>query len=178
MAVNALIFRSGDTGTITLPGNWNNNDNFIMLIGAGAGGSSSCWSNNFNGTYNFNSGGGGGSGAFILTNNVQLVPGETYNYQTGVGGLLGTDPISNGNPIPDARVGDPTRFWNDGGSIELHAGGGQGGRHIDYTTGGLGGAGGTVESLVGQGTGTIARNGAAGGNGATRTSTFGTFFVP
>jgi hypothetical protein len=134
-----LIYLLSGT-TITLPNDWNPNNNKIYLIGGGGGGGQGF----YNGS-SIGAGGGGGGGGFLLVQNFSAAPGAIISYAVGSGGGNG-------------QFGGSTT-WNSG------AFGTNGGAPGNVTSGGAGGIGGTFNGGNG-GTGTgIAGAGNAAGSG-------------
>ena len=113
--------------------------------GGGAGGGSNT---------NNRQGGGGGGGAYRITNNIPVIPGNTYNIFIGSGGA---GIVGNGAP-----GGTTTATF---GPIVVTANGGAGGSGVSSGNNGTGGLGGSEGSFNG-GNGANGNNGTWGGGGS------------
>ena len=109
----------------------------LLLVAGGGGGAGNA--------YGGGSGGGGAGGRRDLTGqSINPSGGETYTAVVGVGGGGGSSDFS-GAGSPDAESGGESKFYDSTETYsESSAGGGQGGRYVEFdsASGGDGGSGG------------------------------------
>lgn len=174
------VLTTTGTQSWTVPGDWNNYDNKIEVIGGGGGGDSAVGTGN----------GGGGGGAYAFIKNLSLTPGASVTYRVGTGGSADTNggdtffnrTSGSANTCSDtvsvcADRGDAgvNATGGSGGSVAsgkpascsgCYAGGsGGGGDTTGDTAGGGGGAGGPFGAGANGGAGTNDGRGGAGGPG-------------
>jgi len=172
----AYVLDTVGAGSFTTPGDWNNANNFIYLIGGGGGGAGSVNSTDSPANSRAGGAGGGGGGFTLLTN--QTISGAIA-YTIGSAGNSGSGSSGTGNRTSTGGTGGTT-IWNTtntatggvGGtasSVTPSSTGGAGG--TGTYTGGTGGIGGVIVSATrvsgggGGGAAGVNGNGANGGNG-------------
>jgi len=166
-----IYLTSVGQSTWTVPGNWNDSDNSIEVIGGGGGGRVA--PNSVDGS------GGAGGGGYSKVTNLDLTPGGSVFYQVGAGGVSGAaggdtyfNELDSSGATCDSNVttGQSVCAKGGGGPSAVSAAGGAGGAAasgvgtLKYSGGdGGAGAGGSADHLGAGG------GGAAGpfGNGGT-----------
>jgi hypothetical protein len=119
-------------------GNWDVPENVTkldVLVVAGGGGSGS-------GSY----AGGGGSGGLIWIQNYSVMPGESFNYSVGVGGIGSLSTSSKGTSGEDSTFGNLTAKGGGGGGSTgntVGLSGGSGGGGVSYSASSVFSNGGT-----------------------------------
>jgi hypothetical protein len=150
------------TGSFVTPKDFNNECNFVVLVGAGGSGGGGTY-DIVDGAYAKGSGAGGGGGAFILAENIQLQQNETYNWRVpGKNNHFSTTPRM---PSPQrAQRADSTFLQGPG--VDLEAESGEPGD--SGWNGNSGGSGGDPISLEANADRIVGTSGGRGGNGSSR----------
>jgi hypothetical protein len=174
---------SGSVESYTIPDNWNDDDNYVVAVGAGGNGA-----NGGTGTGG-DGGGGGGGGAYSRSDNLgPYTPGGSLDYFVGkgdsgdrntyfqntstvyaIGGANASGNTGGAGGAAASGAGDIKYSGGTGGNGRARGGGGgaggAGGPHGDGAAGGTGGQLGGETSGGGGGGGGAADGGSVGGNG-------------
>lgn len=169
-----IILSSAGSGSLTIPADWNSNQNTIECIAGGKSGQSNSPSG---GGGLADAGSGGSGGGYAKVSNVSLTPGSTVSYRVGstnqssfVGSLCVATPGSDAGAVGDTI----TRGGTGGGGGRGDpggGGGGAGGPHGNGLNGSSSGTGGTGDNGFGGASAQPGTNladgsvGSGGGNG-------------
>lgn len=152
------------SGAFTTPKDFDNTNNFIILIGGGgSGGSGTFYRDPDTTLFRRSSGGGGGGGACIFAENIQLTPGEQYQYTVPGRNSPLTSFSSNSLASESFRQdrSQSTRLWGAGVDLEAESGEpGESGWHSNIY-----GSGGTVLNSIVTADRTLVYAGGRGGFG-------------